>query len=108
MLKHHGDALRRSPHRSAADQKLAGADVGEARDAAQQRRLAAAAGADDAKRLAIAHLQVELAECRNGAVEKVLAGVLGDDDGRVALPVRLAVGWAWGGHAVPGVSSAAQ
>ncbi len=66
-------------------QKLAAAQVDEAGDAAQQRRLAAAARADDAERLAVAHLEIELAERGDGAVEKQLARVRGDDDGRSRL-----------------------
>jgi len=66
MLEHHGDALRRPfdrrARRAEACRRLKSTKPG---DATQQRRLAAAARADDAQRLAVAHLEIELAETRS-------------------------------------------
>src|SRR4029079_17157828 len=49
MLEHHGDAVRWPGDRLAMNRELTGADLGQSRDAAQQRGLAAAAWADDAE-----------------------------------------------------------
>ena len=79
MLEHHRDALRRSRDRLAADGQLAAGDFGQARDAAQERGLAAAARADDAEDFLLAHREIERAERHHGAVEEHLARISRDD-----------------------------
>jgi len=49
MLEHHRHAFGRTGDLPACDQQFAVANIGQARDAAQERGLAAAARADDAK-----------------------------------------------------------
>jgi hypothetical protein len=97
MLEHHGDARRRSRNLLAEHRKLAGAYVDEAGDAAQEGGLAAAARADDAQDFLVAHVERELAESDDGAVEKHFAGIAHTDreirlrDGHARLPEREAV-----------------
>jgi hypothetical protein len=83
MLKHHRHALGRAGHRLAADGEGATADIRQAGDATQERRLAAAAGADDAEDFLIANGQRKLVERHHGSIEKQLAGVVRNDDGGI-------------------------
>src|SRR5215203_2252123 len=79
-----GTPWRRRPadacDRLAVHRERAGAELGEAGDAAQQRGLAAAAGADDTQDLVALDVERELAERHHGAVEEQLARAVGDDD----------------------------
>ena len=62
MLEHHGDAGDRLGDALAADPDLAGIVRHQAVDAAQQRGLAAAGRADDGDDLALADVEVDVAE----------------------------------------------
>src|SRR6516162_9150375 len=73
MLKDHGNPVGRPrADRLAVDEKPAAAEIGEARDAAQKRGLAAARGADDAHDLVALDRKRQLMEGDNGAIEKEL------------------------------------
>src|SRR6185312_8528871 len=72
-------ALGRALDGPARQHERALADLGQAGDAAQERRLAAAARADDAEDFLVADGEIELAEGDDGAVEEELARVLRDD-----------------------------
>src|SRR5262249_18371728 len=67
------------------------AELDQSGNAAQQRSLATARGADDAEDLVALDGQSQLMKGHHGAVEKQLAGVLGDNRGGCGL-----------GHAFPG------
>src|SRR5262245_24446169 len=81
MLKDHGNPVGRPcTDRFAVDEKPAAAEIGEARDAAQKRGLAAARGAHDAHDLVALDRKRQLMEGDDGAIEKELAGTIGDND----------------------------
>src|SRR5262244_1557964 len=80
MLKDHGNSVGRAgADRLAVDEKLAATEIGEARDAAQKRGLAAARGAHDAHDLVALDRKRQLMEGDDGAIEKELAGTVGDN-----------------------------
>jgi hypothetical protein len=80
MLKDHGNPVGRPcTDRFAVDEKPTAAEIGEARDAAQQRDLAAARGAHDAHDLVALDRKRQLMEGDDGAIEKELAGTIGDN-----------------------------
>src|ERR1700758_154548 len=80
MLKDHGNPVGRAgTDRFAVDEKAAAAEIGEARDAAQKRGLAAARGAHDAHDLVALDRKRQLMEGDDGAIEKELAGTIGDN-----------------------------
>src|SRR5205823_3461345 len=82
MLKHHGNAVRRpAGNWLAMDQERTAAQIGEPRDAAQQRGLAAARRADDAHDLVAPHRKRQLMKGNDRAVEEELARAVGDDRG---------------------------
>jgi hypothetical protein len=62
VLEDDGDAARRADHLLPLDANLPLARIDETVDRAQQRRLAAAAGADDRDDLALADLEVDVLE----------------------------------------------
>src|SRR5215831_17286171 len=75
MLKDHGNPVGRPcTDRFAVDEKPAAAEIGEARDAAQKRGLAAARGAHDAHDLVALDRKRQLMEGHDGTIEKELAG----------------------------------
>src|SRR5215470_4664885 len=80
MLKDQGNPVGRAgADRLAVDEKCAAAEIGEARDAAQKRGLAAARGAHDAHDLVAFDRKRQLMEGDDGAIEKELAGAVGDN-----------------------------
>src|SRR5258708_1144994 len=80
MLKDHGNPVGRPcTDRFAVDEKPAAAEIGQARDAAQKRGLAAARGAHDAHDLVALDRKRQLMEGDDGAIEKELAGTIGDN-----------------------------
>src|SRR5258708_27996996 len=80
MLKDHGNPVGRPcTDRFSGDEKAAAAEIGEARDAAQKRGLAAARGAHDAHDLVALDRKRQLMEGDDGAIEKELAGTIGDN-----------------------------
>src|SRR5215831_16817768 len=80
MLKDHGNPVGRPcTDRFAVDEKPAAAEIGEARDAAQKRGLAAARGAHDAHDLVALDRKRQLMEGDDSAIEKELAGTVGDN-----------------------------
>src|SRR5215470_7335356 len=80
MLKDHGNPVGRAgADRLAVDEKPAATEIGEARDAAQKRGLAAARGAHDAHDLVALDRKRQLMEGDDGAIEKELAGTIGDN-----------------------------
>src|SRR5690349_11046576 len=80
MLKDHGNPIGRAcTDRFAVDEKPAAAEIGEACDAAQKRGLAAARGAHDAHDLVALDRKRQLMEGDDGAIEKELAGTIGDN-----------------------------
>ena len=84
MLKHHGDAVRRTPgDRLAVDEDLTAAQIGEPRDAAQQRGLAATRRPDHAHDLVAPHLERQLVKRHHRAVEEKLARTLCYDRGLI-------------------------
>ena len=68
MLEHHGDAGDRLGHALAVEPDLALVDRHQAVDAAQQRGLAAAGRADDGDDLALADVEIDVAEDLERAV----------------------------------------
>jgi hypothetical protein len=66
------------------DQKLAAADIGQARDRAQQRGLAAAGGTHHAHDLVALDGERELMEGDDGSIEKKFAHPLRNNGGLVA------------------------
>ena len=84
MLKHHRDAVRRTPgDRLAVDEDLTAAQIGEPRDAAQQRGLAATRRPDHAHDLVAPHLERQLVKRHHRAVEEKLARTLCYDRGLI-------------------------
>src|SRR5262252_4446578 len=80
MLKDHGNPVGRAgADRLAVDEKPAATEIGEARDATQKRGLAAARGAHDAHDLVALDRKRQLMEGDDGAIEKELAGDVGDN-----------------------------
>src|SRR5260370_33847588 len=78
MLKDHSNPVGRAcTDRFAVDEKPAAAEIGEARDAAQKRGLAAARGAHDAHDLVALDRKRQLMEGDDGAIAKELAGTIG-------------------------------
>ena len=78
MLKNDGNPVRRT-HTDplAMDEKRTAAEICEARDAAQQRGLAAARGTHDAHDLVVPDRKRQLMEGDHGTVEEKLAGAIG-------------------------------
>ena len=82
MLEHHGHPVGRpSAHRFAVDQKLATADIGQPRDRAQQRGLAAARGSHHAHDFVALDRERELMERDNGSIEKKFTRPLRNNGG---------------------------
>ena len=80
MLKDHGNPVGRAgADRLAVDEKPAAAEISETRDAAQKRGLATARGAHDAHDLVAFDHKGQLMEGDDGAIEKELAGTIGDN-----------------------------
>src|SRR5215471_11780788 len=79
MEKHRKPPGRPRSDRFAVDEKSAAAEIGEARDAAQKRGLAAARRAHDAHDLVALDRKRQLMEGDDGAIEKELAGAVGDN-----------------------------
>ena len=79
MLEHHGDAVGRARRPACRAPGAAGAEIGQAGDAAQERGLAAAARADDAQDLIAPDLERQLTERHHRAVEEQLACSFRDD-----------------------------
>ncbi len=80
MLKDQGNPVRRAqPDRLAVHEKSATAEIGQARNAAQERGLAAARGTNDAHDLVASDTKRQLMERDHGAIEEKLAGALGED-----------------------------
>src|SRR6201993_1082224 len=80
MLKYHGNPVRRPrPDRLAVDEKRAAAEISQARNAAQERGLAAARGTYDAHDFVASDRKRQLMERNHGAVEEKLAGTLRED-----------------------------